>query len=491
MEDAATTLLGFPPAEPLDSNHEYDQAIMLHRTRVKELITKSQFVKDANAVQLLELLDPEVNSLSYLTVLDALRDYDGISAEQRSTATILFLTSFDVRQIRYVANLFRDYLSYMTSNNSIIPRHVQAGLISNSILRIDPTGSMLTTTHLELAELAFETDTADCAFSVLDKQIVYYPGMDKDSTSRRNLHEKILCDMNLSPPDYITPETGLTDALTIEQVLEYNFLCGLLYASRSQWKKARAAFERIITHPTRDGGVSKIMTEAYDKWLLLSLLVTGQTPEIPANAGSYAKKAYETLGKPYLALAAHFDAMTAVEFKKEVEAHAQLWHDDRNNGLIHEILAAHQKWQIMNLRKVYSKVSITQIRETTCSAETGNALPSDGDVEKLVQGMIDSKMLKGVMAKPDGKPAYLEYLPEVEELSEADYKKEVAAAMKRAKELEAVYRTTNARLGTNPYWLKHVIREQKREKDNIPHHSAMSYEAYDEDLMTGITPSGL
>lgn len=354
---------------------------------------------------------------------------------------------------------------------------------------------MLTSLHLDLVQLAYDTDTADYAFPVLVKQIVYYPGM--DSASNRNpsaMAPRLLCNMDLSPPDYITPETGLTLAMNVQSVLEYDYISGLLFLTRSNWKQARAAFERVITHPTRDGGVSSIMTEAYNKWLLVSLLVNGRTPEMPYNTGSNAKKTYEIVGKPYQALASHFDAMTAVDLKQEVEAHVEVWRKDRNTGLVQEVLAAHQKWQIMNLRNIFSKVSLLQIRMTTCSAETGNALPTDDDVEKLVQGMIDARMLQGVIEKPDGKPVYLKYLAEVEEFSEVEYNKELAAVLKRLKELEAVYRTTNARLSTNPYWLKYVIREQKREKDNsgqVALPPSFDAQVDEEDLMTGVMPSGL
>lgn len=374
---------------------------------------------------------------------------------------------------------------------------MKVNLVANAILRIDPTGSMLTSHHLDLVYLAHTTDTAEHAFGVLDKQIVFFPGLASDQSStyiNSNASlQKPLCDLSLPPTDYIKQETGLTMNVDVEKVLEYEFYSGLLYCSREQWRKALAAFERVITHPTRDGGVSKIMADAYKKWLLVSLLVNGRTPEAPSNAGYNAKKAYETLGKPYAAIASHFDAMAAVALKKEVEDHAQEWRADQNSGLVRQVLASHQKWQIMDLRKVYSKVPLSDIRKTTFSAETGAILPSDGEIESLIRGMIESGMLKGIIEKPDGKPAYLKFLSEAEELSETEYKNEIASAMLRLKELEEIYRTTNARLSTNPYWVKHVIREQKREKENSGQAAlsqSFDVEVEDEDLMSGVM-SGL
>lgn len=286
-------------------------------------------------------------------------------------------------------------------------------------------------------------------------------------------------------------ETGLTNTLTVDQVLSYDLICGLMYCSRRQWEKARAAFERVITHPTRDSGVSKIMTEAYCKWVLVNLLVNGRTPTVPATAGSNARRTYEAMARPYLAVASHFDSMAAVPLKQEVDSNAQLWANDRNIGLIQEVLAAHQKWQIIDLRNTHFKVSLSDIRGQTCSAETGAMLPSDDDMETLIQGMIQSNMLKGVIEKPAGKPAYLKFLSESDDLSEAEYQVEIAAVFANMKKLEAIYKATNSRLATNSYHVKHYIREQKREKESGGQNPA-SFEVTveDEDLMTGLSASG-
>lgn len=370
-------------------------------------------------------------------------------------------------------------------------------LLAKAILRLDPTGTMLTSHHLSIVQLAYEANVVEPAFQVTDKQIVYFPGMARDpAVSSRNtsaVPQKPLCDMSLPPTAYIMTETGLTNVLTVDQVLQYDLTCALMYCSRRQWTKARAALERVITHPTRDGGVSKLMTEAYCKWVLVSLLVNGRTPVVPATAGGNARKAYEIMPKPYLAVASHFDSMDAVTLKQEVENSAQIWSNDRNTGLIQEVLAAHQKWQIIDLRNIYSKVSLADIRQQTCSAETGAMLPSDDDVEALVQGMIQSGMLKGVIEKPADKPAYLKFLSESDDLSESEYQVEIASVFVNMKKLETIYKTTSSRLSTNPYYVKHHVRELRREKESGGQNNiAASFEATveDEDLMTGLTASG-
>lgn len=353
---------------------------------------------------------------------------------------------------------------------------------------------MLTSHHLSLVRLAYDNNVPDPAFQVTDKQIVYFPGMLRDEGAGNGANaaiQKLLCDLSLPPPGYIMVETGLTTAVTVDQVLQYDLTCGLLYCSKRQWAKARAAFERVITHPTRDGGVSKIMIEAFNKWVLVSLLVDGRPPTVPPTTGSNASKTCETTAKPYLSIASHFDTMDATSLKTEVETNSGVWANDRNTGLVQEVLAAHQKWQVIDLRRIYSKVSLADLRQKTCSAETGDILPSDNDVEALVQSMISSGMLNGVVEKPAGRLPYLKYHSDSGDHSEKQYQHEIATIFAKMKDLEAIYKATSTRLSTNPFYVKQYIRELQREKE-LGQNKSSAFDATvdDEDLMTDVHEGG-
>lgn len=143
MEDAASVLLGFPPAEVLPSDKAYNDAINLHIKRVEHLLTQTKVVTGDNAVTLLQVrlpavtlypmdciltlssylqvLNPAVHSLSYLAILDLLQIVNGFSTEQKAAATIDFCTSFDSRQIRYVGPMFTNYLKTMISSTFPLP----------------------------------------------------------------------------------------------------------------------------------------------------------------------------------------------------------------------------------------------------------------------------------------------------------------------------------------------------------------------------------
>jgi COP9 signalosome complex subunit 3 len=360
---------------------------------------------------------------------------------------------------------------------------IAAEALANAIIGLDPTGSMLTSTHYQLVKLAYETECIQPALQVLDKTIVYYPGMTGIAEPRYP------CDMSLPPPAYISKFTGFTSLLKSQDVLEYDLLCGLMYSSLKYWDKAFAAFQRVITYPTRDSGVSKIMAEAYKKWVLVGLLLDGKNPSFPPYASNNANKVYTTLAKPYTEIARLFGTTNAEQLKAEAEKHELTWQEDSNVGFIREVLAAYQKWQIIRLADVYSKISISEIRSQTNSGETGTTLETDQEVEELVRSMIQTNMLRGALEPAEGsRPTCLAFLPPADQLSEAEFAQAIATSLQRIQSLQAIFKSTNERLATSKDYVKHVIKEQKRQREGDGRDPGLGFDAQieDEDLMTGI-----
>ena len=383
-------------------------------------------------------------------------------------------------------------------------------VLSKAILKLDQTGSILTSSHLLLVRLAWQTNVVDDVLDVIDKSIVFYPGMANRGDAQ------YLCDPALAPPSYISRETGLTAVLKAQNVMEYDLLCGMIYCFKRNWAKASAAFERIVTFPTREHGISKIMVDAYKRWILVSLLWKGAHSENPSPLSATASRFYEVLGKSYTVLASHFPTEAAQDLKDEAEANAQLWEEDNTVGLVQEVLAAYQKWRVLALQDVYSKISIAEVRRETQSAETGTHLPRDEDVESLVQNMIITGMLNGVVEKNDDGTAFLAFLPATASataaLSERDFAKELARSAERLRQLGPLLRVTEERLATHKEYIKHVVKESKRDKSTDYPASTAGYggsgsgglgasmlgglaagfnvEVDDEDLMGGIISTG-
>ncbi|RFU77977.1 cop9 signalosome complex subunit 3 [Trichoderma arundinaceum] len=432
----------------------------------------------------IQVVDPATNSIAYLSIIDILLRGPIPPSTPRSLVlneTVQFLLKFDPIQIRYVGALFRSLLEDLGSFFSPL---VAVELLAIAILRIDPSGSVFTSTHLVLAKLAYDANCIEPALKVLDADILFYPR----STSAARLEEtKKLYDTDLEPYAYI-PAAGLTDGIKSTSILEYHFIQAMVYISRRDWSKAQAALDRVIGHPTKDKGVSKIMSEGYKKWILVGLLREGRPPSFPSYITAATRSSFSGLGEAYYNIASLFTTDSASKLREEIEKGQPTWEEDKNSSLMGEVIAAYQKWQVINLRRIYRQVSISQIRQTTLSARTAETLKSDEDVLTLVSDMIESGMLKGqLQVGPTAEESYVTFHEEHDLMTEAEFAAEVARSHGSIESLTKQFRVTNERLSSTKEYARHLLREQRRmEKDLADAGVGFDSQVEDEDLMTGV-----
>jgi COP9 signalosome complex subunit 3 len=75
--------------------------------------------------------------------------------------------------------------------------------------------------------------------------------------------------------DYITQKSGHTDKITLQALQEYYVLGAMAYSGVRQFKDARDFLEHVLVMPSTNGACNGLFLEAYQKWVLLSLLVDG------------------------------------------------------------------------------------------------------------------------------------------------------------------------------------------------------------------------
>ncbi|KAF5025256.1 hypothetical protein F66182_2722 [Fusarium sp. NRRL 66182] len=490
MDSVAAVLTAFSPTQAAaQSVKKYDTAIKDHVGAIQSLLSNQREVISANAGQILQGLDPSIDSITFLAILqfslETTTPPPGIDRSTLLDETLRFLLNFNPLQIRYVGLLFRKLLEHTAAGKLFTPA-VAVEAVATALLRIDPTGSMFTSTHLALVKLAYQTAWIQPALRVLDCDATFFPGMVGQRDAR------LLCDSSLHPSAFISIDTGLTESIKSASILEYNLVSALCYMSQRDWAKAFRALDRVITHPLKEKGVSKIMDEAYRRWLLVGLLKDGKEPTLPASTAGMAKNAYTTLGTPYKNIAGHFATTNVGQLKAEVEANRQVWEDDGTASLIAEVVAAYQKWQIINLRDIYKQISIPQLRQATLSAETGEILKDDEEATSLVRGMIESGLLKGeLQAANQGNDLYLHFHEDSDSMTETEFAQEIALRYRNIESLGKQYKAANERLSGSKEYVKHVVREQKRaEKEGTDPGLGFDSQVEDEDLMTGIVAHG-
>lgn len=483
MEEAAAIVRG-----SLGDNlslREYDAALRKHAAACCNLYSAARAMILENSITLLETLDPTKNSIGYLTVLDIVYEGNSTPSESIMTLTLNYVRLFDPCQVRYVGATF-SLLLYRIGCCRIFKPSVAMELLATAILRLDPLGATLTSTHLILAKLALNSEAADASLPVLNSEILYYPVIFNTKEAKN-----ILCDPHLPTRSFLSPTTGLTDPITAEIVLEYEMTRAMVYISRREWAKAHATLNLIVSHPTRNRGVSKLMVEAHRKWILVSLLHEGKAPQTSFHVSLSAQNSYKTINATYLTVATLFSTHQVIELRKHLEDNRQLWEDDGNASLISEVVSAYQKWQIVNLQHIYQRVSIAVVHELTINAETGNVLPDEQTTLALVRSMLDTGFFCGEIEAGSGdEESYLTFGESMASISEEDLTREIAASHQRVVSLVKQYERTSERLSTNKDYVKHLLRDQKRLDLEKQADAGIGFETQieDEDLMTGVLP---
>jgi COP9 signalosome complex subunit 3 len=320
---------------------------------------------------------------------------------------------------------------------------------------------------------------------VLEKFILYVP------STKDQLKPKYVCDVGLSPASYITPNSGLTLKMKPIDVMEYFIYSGMVYIGLRRWADALECLENCVTYPAKDGAVSKIMVEAYKKWVIVSVLLDGKARSLPKTTTAAAAKVYHTIGKPYDTVAQIFETGTASRLKAEVEHGQGVWENDCNVGLMQWILAAYQKFQIRNLGNIYSKISIPEILNLTMDAQTGAKLPNAFAMEGLIRSMIQEGSLNATMSNTSGQPAVLTFSPSGPILTEAQMQRELAASAERIHALTQDIKQTDRMLTHEKDYITFVkkmkAKGNKFEMQDQGIGGEMEWNAMEEEeLMTGV-----
>lgn len=290
---------------------------------------------------------------------------------------------------------------------------------------------------------------------MLNHDILYLPGID----SQRE--PKYICSLHLSGHQYITSESGLTKKINTQDMQEYFMFSGSIFIGLKQWERAAELLVNVVTYPAKDGAVSKIMVEAYKKWILAKVLSDGKVPSLPHTTTGNAAKVFHVIGKPYDVVASLFESGSASRLKAEIAAGTEIWRKDGNTGLMGCILAAYQQHQIRGLSNLYRTISISHIAESTSSAETGAKLATDEAVEGLIMEMISRGELQGVLARSSNGQPFLTFNPTGPVLTESRVEEELAAAMVRIKRMMEDIKTTDHLLTHEKEYLRWAHKQKK------------------------------
>jgi COP9 signalosome complex subunit 3 len=337
---------------------ELDKRISIFMKNLDRL-SKAAWTKPVDNKSPLELLDPAANSIPFLRCLhesiQTLGKQDTPSAELLFDQACIFFTSFDPVHVRYVGNIWRmlwEWASmYMQSQNLI-----DQSILSTALLRLDPSATTFTTLHLRFVRQCLAAGTPSQALPLLDQNIFAYP-----QTHPKNAHvEPLTTEHDLSNA-FITTNSGFTEKVKPEYVLEYYLLGAHIYIGTRNYERARLFLEHVILHPTQHHVASALQVDAYKKWILVGLLSEGSIFSYPRTVDIGVWKSLKAVGRAYEALADNFEKRDTLKYRAELEVGANIWHEDGNLSLVQEVGQSLIRYCVADLQKTYAALPVATV----------------------------------------------------------------------------------------------------------------------------------
>ncbi|KAL9035705.1 MAG: hypothetical protein Q9180_004717 [Flavoplaca navasiana] len=491
MDSLLPQLLSFPPHPPVPlADVAYDREIRSLRKVLNDTPASLLTAGVPNGGDLLDILDPSINTLPFLYVLLA---HSNAGKQKAPTIgsplwqkALDFLRTFDSVQVRYVGMEFRRLVMFVRDVALAGNKPIAAVRpLGTAILRLDPSGSCFTSTHVVFVHLCLEAHAFRAATSILDKDIYEFPSLTRTLPSG-----DLPCSRHDTSSGFITDKSELSDTITYREPLHYFLYGAMIYLALKEWRRAILFLEFVLTAPSKTHS-SHIQVEAYKKWVLANLLAYGEVPSsLPKTTNSQVAKQARTLGKAYEALGAVFQYGISKEhdvrrLNAEVHIGHQKWSSDHNLSLVLQVLDAYRQSTVAKLESTYVALPLSEVGQRT------SPNPNDHtETAQYIAAMISNGQINATIEQTGNNPGswvlrFGSSPTQTEQHQHEEVKKQVA---KTAKVAEYV-RETDRKLSLNKEYISWL--KQKADMSaaaNAGEDPAMTLEQgafEDEDLLSG------
>lgn len=138
--------------------------------------------------------------------------------------------------------------------------------------------------------------------------------------------------------------------------LLYYYYGGMVYLAVKEFEKALFFFQVAVTTPSMV--LSQIMLEAYKKYILLSVLLTGKVDALPKYTSAVVARYLKPLSTAYTELAETYNKYDSDELRIVANEHQQTFQNDNNVGIVKQVIASLIKKRIQKLTKTFLTLSL-------------------------------------------------------------------------------------------------------------------------------------
>ncbi|KAI9367091.1 signalosome subunit 3 [Aspergillus egyptiacus] len=353
-------------------------------------------------IDYLEALSPSVHSLSFLFLLHfqiqhrQRRERRDIPEDLQPGGKLWkhasrFLRSFDPIQIRYVGHEWRQLVELVASAAQATSKPIVAvKVIKDALERLGPSG-VFTSLHLTLVRLSLLSSTYSYVLPIVNKLPHRFPA----GTEHIN-HETLLCSEHVSDAVFITDASGFSSKLNYRDHLQFFLYSAMIYMALKKWDQAVHCLNAVITSSTANS-VSKIMVDAYKKWILATLLGHGRVPPASKMIAPHVTRVYQALARPYISLAEAFERGDAQKMSAEIDLGQPIWQADNNTGLVSQLRAAYDEFMIIKLGRTFSALTTADVLQ-----RTSPCFISHSNLEDYIASLVLSDRLKATLSDSPG-----------------------------------------------------------------------------------------
>lgn len=364
---------------------------------------------------LLTQLDPAKHSLGYLYVLEAYSS-SSIPREQAEGFMLIaskFINSCSTEQIRIAPEKFTVLCRRLKEQAMQLQVPIQAIIpLRTAVRKLQPSPEHLTPLHPDLLLVCLLAKCYKAALSILEEDIF---------------------EIDI-PKDFLL----------------YCYYGGMIFIGLKRFNKALEFFQHAITAPATT--LTAITVEAYKKFVLVSLIQTGQVPAFPKYTPAVVQRNLKSCTQFYIDLANNYSSGKISVLEACVNTNTEKFKNDSNLGLVKQVLSSLYKRNIQRLTQTYLTLSLQDIASTV-------QLETAKKAELHVLQMIQDGEIFATINQKDGMVSFNEDPEQYKTCQMTEY---IDTAIRRIMALSKKLTTVDEQISCDHSYLSKVGRERSR-----------------------------
>lgn len=208
---------------------------------------------------------------------------------------------------------------------------------------------------------------------------------------------------------------------------------------------------QVVTAPMNT--INAIAVEAYKKYILVSLIHYGQfSTSLPKYASSAAQRNLKNFCQPYIELATTYGSGKIAELEAYVLTYREKFDNDKNLGLVKQVVSSMYKHNIQRLTQTYLTLSLQDIASIV-------QLGGPKEAEMHVLQMIQDGEIFATINQKDGMVRFLE---DPEQYKTCEMIEHIDSSIQRIMTLSRKLNGMDELMSYDPLYLTKVGRERQR-----------------------------